>query len=280
MSGRRLSFNAVAAVALRDVFTHPSYWLPALVLLTPTLVVQLAVPSYLRTRLAPATWTVAAGAVLLVWLAQVALPAACALVHARRVGTGRTLDLPLVRLSLVIGTRVTLGLAAAVLPGLWLQARYAFVPLLLSAGQDGPASRTLAGSTSEMRGAQRRLLLVGCAALLASALGQSAIAALAETMNTITAVGHVNGRAVFQLNLLPHVITTIAAYVWSAATFVFHALCVSALFDEAYGAALVNARACDVRGATRWVKAGQFIAAAAALGALVTAVYKVQQHLY
>src|SRR5688572_25704414 len=90
MSANRLSVNAVAAVALRNVFTHPSYWLPVLLLLAPTLVVQLAAPTYLRTRLAPASWTVAAGAVLLVWLAQVALPAACALVHARRVGRSRS----------------------------------------------------------------------------------------------------------------------------------------------------------------------------------------------
>ena len=40
MSAKHLSLNAVAAVALRDAFTHPPYWLPALLLLAPALVLQ------------------------------------------------------------------------------------------------------------------------------------------------------------------------------------------------------------------------------------------------
>jgi hypothetical protein len=164
----------------------PSYWIPALTLLAPTLVLQLAAPTYLRTRLAPSPWTVAIGAVLLVWLAQVALPLVCLLVHARRARAPQTLDLRLVRLSLVIGTRVTLALAAAVVPGLWLQARYAFAPLLAAQGMSGAASGTLARSQRETHEARGRLLLVGSVALVVSALGQSAVAALAEAMGTIT----------------------------------------------------------------------------------------------
>ena len=88
------SLKAAATIALRDAFTQPAYWLPALVLMSPALVLQLAAPTYLRTRLAPSAWTVPAGALLIVWLAQVALPAVCALIHRRRrrlpaAGTGR-----------------------------------------------------------------------------------------------------------------------------------------------------------------------------------------------
>jgi hypothetical protein len=121
------------------------------------------------------------GAVLLVWLAQGVVPAACTLVNARRAGLHRTLDARLVRLSLAIGTRVTMGLAAAVLPGLYLQARYAFAPLLVTA-EDGSGHRPLSESMSETRGVQGRLLLVAGAALIVSTLGQSAVAALAEAM--------------------------------------------------------------------------------------------------
>ena len=262
---KRLSFNTVVAAAVRDAFAHPSYWLPALFLLAPTLVLQLAVPTYLRTRLAPAAWTVAVGAVLLVWLAQVAVPAACALVYARRAGVRRTLDLPLMRLSLVVGTGVTLGLAAAVLPGLWLQARYAFAPL---------------ASAWESREAQGRLRLVAFVALLVSTLGQSAVAALAEAMGTITAAGELNGRTVFHINTLPHALTTVAAYAWSSATLTVHALCVCALFDESRGVQRVDAPARDLgRARLWWVRGGQVSLAAAGLGAVVAAVYKVQQHL-
>jgi hypothetical protein len=142
------------------------------------------VPAHPEKSAASSVWTVAAGAVLLIWLAQVAFPAVCTLVHARRRGVRRTLDLPLVRLSFIIGTRVTLGLAAGVLPGLWLQARYAFAPLTTTSGLDGPASRILAAGTPETRSARSLLLLVSPAALLVSMLGQSAVAAIAE------AIGH------------------------------------------------------------------------------------------
>jgi hypothetical protein len=56
MSAKRLSFIAVAAVALRDAFTHPSYWIPALLLLAPTLVLQLAVPNSRSGKVLVASW--------------------------------------------------------------------------------------------------------------------------------------------------------------------------------------------------------------------------------
>jgi hypothetical protein len=139
----------------------------------------------------------------------------------------------LFRLSLVIGTRVTLGLAALVLPGLWLQARYAFAPLLATPALDGPVSAQLSASAAETRGATARLLLVACVAIILSAVGQSAIAALAEAMNTITPAGQVNGRTVFQLNPFSHAVTTVAAHLCGAGAVTFQAICVSVLFDAA-----------------------------------------------
>ena len=274
----RLSFKALATIAVRQAFTHPSHWLPALFLLVPAFVLQLAGPTYLRTRLAPSPWTVVAGAVLLVWLTQVALPALCAIVHARRAGIVRPLDWPLLRLSVIIGTRVTLGLAAAVLPGLWLQARDAFVPLSSWAGHNRPAKSGLANAT-DTRAAHSRLLLVASLVLLMSMLGQSAIAALAEVMGTITPVGQMDGPTLFQLNFLPHALTTLGAYVWNAATLTLYALCVSQLFDEARGMAPVVAPAHSDRRASVFVRAGQIAAGIVALSALIAAIYKVQQHL-
>lgn len=258
------SLKAAATIALRDAFTQPAYWLPALVLMSPALVLQLAAPTYLRTRLAPSAWTVAAGALLIVWLAQVALPAVCALIHRRRRRLPAAMDLALARLSIGIGTRVTLGLIAGVVPGLWLQAHYAFAPL--------------SGREHDARSFRSPLLVVGLGALAASILGQSAVAAIAEAMGAITPAHEVHGKTIFQLNLLPHVITTIAAYIWTVATVVVHALCVSVLFDAARGVAPVETSARAPR-ARAWVIAGRLAASAVAVGALVATVYKIQQHL-
>ena len=274
-----LSVRSVAAVALREAFTHASYWGPALLLLTPTLLLQLAAPTYLRTRLAPSPWTVAAGAVLLVWFAQVVLPAVSALVHARRTGVPRTLDVSLMRLSVAIGTLVTVGLAAAVVPGLWLQARHAFAPLTL-AQSDPTGARGRGAASGEILDVRSRLWLVGCGALVASMLGQSTVAAAAEAMDTITAAGEMNGRTVFQLHFLPHAITTVAAYVWSTATLVVQALCVSVLFDAAHGVMPADTQPRQARMSKGWLRAGRIAAAAAALGALVATIYKVEQHFH
>ena len=48
MSFLRLPFTALAKHALVDTLTHATYWVPALVLLSPTLLLQLAAPTYLR----------------------------------------------------------------------------------------------------------------------------------------------------------------------------------------------------------------------------------------
>ena len=269
MPTERLSFAAVALVAARDAVKHPSLSVPALILLAPTLVLQLVAPTYLRTRLAPSPWTVAVGAIALVWLAQVALPAICALVHARRLGKPQRIDWPLARLSLSVGSRVTLGLAAIVLPGLWLQARYAFAPLREAAGQDD----------LDTREAQGRLLTIACVMLVASILGQSAVAAASEALNTIAPAGQVNGRTLFQLNYVPHALTTVGAYAWSAATLTLHALSISHLFDEVHGVARIAAPGTGSR-VSAWMRAGQVTAVFVALGALASAIYKVQQHLY
>jgi hypothetical protein len=278
VSEKRLSFGAIASAAGRDVVSHPSYCVPALLLLTPTLVLQLAGPTYLRSRLAPAIWTVLVGAVLLIWLGQIAAPAVSALVRSRRAGTRRRLDWPLVRLSAVIGTRVTLGLAAGLVPGLWLQARYAFAPLALSPDDRTRTSTLLKASAEEGRQALGRLLLVAGAALVVSALGQSAIAALAEVMSTIAATGQENGRTVFQLHFLPHALTSIAAYVWSATTLTFHAVCVSVLFDDSRGVQALATRS-DAGREARWRRVGQVTAAAFAAGAMIAAAYKIEQHI-
>ena len=276
MSAGRLSFTSVVAVASREAVTHFSCWLPALVLLAPTLVLQLGAPTYLRTRLAPAPSTVVAGAILLVWLAQIATPAVCALVHARRAGERRNVDRALVRMSLAIGTRVTVGLAALVLPGLWLQARYAFAPLQTASRLRGTLARS---GTNERDAPQISLFLMGGTLLLLSALGQSAIAAIAEALNTITAAGHVNGRTVFELNFFPHALTSLVAYFWSVATLTLYALCVSTLFDEARGVARREASPGRARRASAWVRVAQATGAAVALGALTAAIYKIQQHV-
>ena len=194
MSLLRLSFKALARKAVVATLTHATYWGPALVLLSPTLLLQLAAPTYLRTRLAPAMWTVIAGSALLVWLAQGAWPATCALVHAARSQTPRALDRRLLRSSFAIGTRTTLALAAGVLPGLWLQARYAFALLPRSGDTHSPASRAMEASFRETREQQGRLLLVAGVAFCVSLFGQSAAAVLAEATGAISAVGQEHGR--------------------------------------------------------------------------------------
>ena len=49
MSLSRLTLTVLARKALVDTLTHATYWVPALVLLSPTLLLQLAAPTYLRT---------------------------------------------------------------------------------------------------------------------------------------------------------------------------------------------------------------------------------------
>ena len=193
--------TAVVGIAMRYMLTRPSSLLPALALLLPTLALQLAVPSYLRTRLAPAMWTVGVGSVVLIWLSQIATPAVCALVDARRRGTKLLPPAKLARLSLAIGTSVTVGLALAVLPGLWVQARYAFAPLLASRGPDESTLSMLRRSAAETPIAS--LMIAAVLALAGSALGQGAVAALAEWVGTVTSVQQTSGRHDLRTALRP-----------------------------------------------------------------------------
>ncbi len=279
MSLSRLPFMALAKNALVDTLTHATYWVPALVLLSPTLLLQLAAPTYLRTRLAPAMWTVIVGGVLLVWLAQCAWSATCALVHAARSQTPRVLDHRLLRLSFVIGTRTTLGLVAGVLPGLWLQARYAFALLPRSGETDSPVSRVTDASFRETRAQQGCLLLVAGLAFCVSVFGQSAAAVLAEAMGAVSAAGQENGQTIFRLRYGSHALTSAVAYICAAGALTFHAVGVSMLFDEARGTARLALPMPVSSRASVTARIGILTAIAIAVAAIAAFVYKVHQHI-
>ena len=279
MSLSRLPFTALAKNALVDTLTHPAYWVPALVLLSPTLLLQLAAPTYLRTRLAPAMWTVIVGSALLVWLAQGAWPAACALVHAARSQTPRALDHRLLGLSFRIGTRTTLALAAGVLPGLWLQARYAFALLPRLGEADSPASRVTDASFRETRAQQGRLLLVAGLAFCVSVFGQSVAAVLAEAMGAVSAAGQENGQTIFRLRYASHALTSVLAYICAAGALTFHAVGVSMLFDEARGTARLAMPMSVSSRASVTARIGMLTVTAIAVAAIAAFVYKVHQHI-
>jgi hypothetical protein len=270
----------VLGIATRYVLGRPSSLLPALVLLLPTLALQLAVPTYLRTRLAPAMWTVVAGGAVLIWLSQIATPAVCALVHARRTGTRPLRPAELLRLSLAIGTSATLGLALAVLPGLWVQARYALAPLPAWRGPHGSSIATLRHSPAETRPVLVPLMIVALLVLAGSALGQGVVAALAEWVGTLTPVRQASGRTIFELHYVPHALTSIMTYAWSAAALTVYAAGVSVLCDSIRCASVSTSFERARPGKPlqiRSVPAGAV--AAAILLALAAVVYKVQQHL-
>ena len=275
------SLTSVIVAAASYVLTRPSSFVPALVLLLPTLALQLVFPTYLRTRLAPSMWTVVAGGAVLIWLSQAATPAVCALVHARRTGT-RWLSLTeLARISLTIGTSVTLGLALAVLPGLWLQARYAFAPLPTPRGLGDSSIVRLRQSAVETRAVLMSLVVIAVLALIASALGQGVVAALAERMGTVTPVRQIAGHTIFELHYVPHTFTSVMAYAWSAAALTVYATGVSLLSDSVRGASVAALSNRDEQNIAGW--SGSVPAVAAATGillALAAVVYKVQQHLH
>ncbi len=276
MSLSRLPFTALAKNALVDTLTHAAYWVPALVLLSPTLLLQLAAPTYLRTRLAPAMWTVIVGGALLVWLAQGAWSATCALVHAARSQTPRVLDRRLLRWSLIIGTRTTLALAAGVLPGLWLQARYAFALLPRSGETDSSVSGVTDASFRETRAQQGPLLLIVGLAFCVSLFGQSAAAVLAEAMGAVSAAGQEHGQTVFRLGYASHALTSVLAYICAAGALTFHAVGVSMLFDEARGTVRLAMPMPVASRASVTARIGMLTATAIAIAAFV---YKVHQHI-
>jgi hypothetical protein len=276
----RLPPAALLGAAIRHVLADPSSLRPALALLLPTLGLQLAFPTYLRTRLAPEMWTVGAGAVLLIWLTQAVTPSVCALVHARRTGTRSLSPAQLARLSIALGTSVTTGLALAVLPGLWIQARYAFAPLQSAQDRGDSPLVMMRRSGVETRPAFLALLLMAVSALVGSALGQGAVAALAEAVGTVTPVEHVSGRTIFELHYLPHALTSILAYAWSAATLTVYAAGVSVACDGVRGKSLstrLDPHPRQVRVGLASVPA--LAAATTVLLALAAVVYKVRLHL-
>ena len=262
-----------ALTALRT----PSLWIPALILLAPTLAIQLAAPWYLRTRLAPAMWTVALGGVLLIWLAQVAWPLVCVFVQARRTRRPARVTWPVFAVALSVGTRTTLGLAAGVLPGLWLQARYAFAALMTARERSSSSSDALRDGMVESSGVRWPLFSLAAAALVVSVLGQSAVAVLAEALGTIRPGGVAEGRTVFVLAYTPHALTSVLAYLTSAFAVTMHAVGVSLIFAEVRGLHVEVSS----ESSPRVFGVGVRIAASLVLmGALTAAAYKVHQHLF
>ena len=247
-----------------------------MILLLPTLLLQLAAPTYLRTRLSPSPVFVVIGSLALVLLTQLVLPAIFALVHARRNGRQAPATPALVRASLRAGLRAFLGLVAFVLPGLWLQARYSFAGIY--AAVDDP----LRASTIATRRAIWPLTVLVMTALVASLIGQSLVAVINENLGVIERVS-VDGRLVFQLHYLPHAVTSVVAYLCSAGTVTFQAIAVSETFhevenpaEERHGQRQVTAlMAPRNRGRDRLIQVIGAIVLACGVAALV---YKAQQH--
>src|SRR5688572_8079545 len=116
-----MSTRHLLVFSLRTTLSSISLWLPALTLLLPTLLLQLAAPHYLRTRLSPSPWFVVAGSLAILLLTQIAMPAIFAMVHVRRTGSGAPPLIPALRVSARAGTLAFLGLVLGVIPGIWLQ---------------------------------------------------------------------------------------------------------------------------------------------------------------
>ena len=263
-------------IAIRSTMTQPSLWRPAVILLLPTLFLQLAAPTYLRTRLSPSPVFVVIGSLALVLLTQLVLPAVFALVHARRNGLEAPATPVLARASLRAGLRAFLGLVAFVLPGLWLQASYSF------AGIRAAADDPLRSSKKETRDAIWPLTLLVVTALFASLIGQSLVAVLNESLGVIEGT-NVDGRTVFQLHYLPHAVTSVFAYLWSAATITFQAIAVSEIFDGVSVPAEVRdarrqSAGVVVSGSRRRTRIVQVAGAIVLVSGLVALAYKAQQH--
>jgi hypothetical protein len=274
---RRPKAAFLLVFALRTTLSSISLWIPALILLLPTLVLQLAVPNYLRTRLSPSPGWVIAGSLALLFLTQIVMPSIFAIVHARRTGQSAPSLLPSLRASIRAGTRSFLGLVLGVIPGIWLQARYAFAAIPTGCPGDG-----LAWSAERTRGRLGRLMFCGLVAMVASGVAQSLVAVLNDVLGVVTATGSANGRTTFALRYGPHVVTTLLAYVCSAGAATLHAVAVSAIHDEAD----LESRATppDFKGhrpaapaTMRRFAIGTSVALFVGLAAVI---YKIHQHLF
>ena len=257
---RRLPGGKVL-LELRDLHI----WLPASALLLPTLLLQLAFPELLRSRLAPSIWTVVAGALLISWLTLVAAAASWGWVHALR--HRRPVEwLPLIASALSAGTVTTVGLLAGLVPGLFWQARLAYAPLQQPAGNQRRPDRI----------ETRSLVVLATVTLLVMGLGQSLAAGLAESLGTVVPTAVVDGRTRFTLRYTPHLLTSMIAYAWTVLALTVQAAGVSLAHDRAIGSAALRSRPRTTSPVLRaaWVSVGL-----AMLVGAVAAVGKVGQHL-
>lgn len=221
-------------------------------------------------------WTVALGSVLLIWLAQVAWPVVCVFVQARRARRPARVTWPVFAVALSVGTRTTLGLAAGVLPGLWLQARYAFAALV-TAREGSSSSDALRDGIVASSGVRGPLFSLAAAALVVSVLGQSAVAVLAEALGAIRPGGVAEGRTVFVLAYTPHALTSVLAYLTSAFAVTMHAVGVNIMFAEVRGLHVEVSSESTPRVFGIGLRiAGSLVV----MGALAAAAYKVHQHVF
>jgi hypothetical protein len=275
---RSVAATARLMVDAASELRQPRVWLPAACLLLPSLLLQLAFPNWLRTRLSPSTSTVIIGSVFMAWTTQVAAAASCGWVDALR-RRRQVRWSALARTALQVGTATLLGLVAGVWPGLWLQARLAHLPLQREVTRP-PQPRTPGLGL---------LLGVAAVALVTSLLGQTLPAGLAEALNTIVPAAVVDGRIQFRLNYLPHLLTSLLAYAFTVFALTWQAASVSVGFEQTSSVAEAsNPHAARSRsGLTHRVVGRPLLALSVAFGVLVmlgaglaSAMYKVQQHLY
>jgi hypothetical protein len=249
-----------AAFELRDL----RVWMPAAALLLPTLLLQLTFPELLRSRLAPAIWTVVVGGMLISWLTLVAAAASWGWVHALR--HRRPVRRWLIVSALRVGTVATLGMLAGLLPGLWWQARLAYAPLQQDTGGERRPDRV------------ETWALVGLATvtLLVMGLGQSLAAGLAEALGAVVPAAAVDGRMQFTLRYTPHALTSVIAYAWTVLALTLQAVGVSLAHGEAVQVAARRSGPTTYLPVLRaaWVAVGL-----AMLVGAVAAVQKVGQHL-
>ena len=276
----RVSVSGLLLASFRVTLCSGALWIPALSLLLPTLALQLAAPHYLRTRLSPSPGFVVAGSLTIVLLTQMVMPAIFAMVHARRTGVQSPALAPMFPLSVRAGIRAFVGLLLGVVPGLWLQARYAFAAIPIEAvGAEG-----LATSATLTRGRMGQLMLCGTVALIASALGQSIVAVLNDALAVVSPAGSIDGRTVFSLHYGYHAITTVIAYGCAAGAATLHAVGVSMVRQTVDEGDAVPRRSRTMRRAEwQWPSAEARVVIVASIVLLVAglaaAAYKIQQHL-
>ena len=279
---QRVSASGLLLVSLRATLCSGALWIPALLLLLPTLALQLAAPHYLRTRLSPSPWFVMAGSLTIVLLTQMVMPAIFAIVHARRTGVPSPALAPTLSVSLRAGIRAFVGLLLGLIPGLWLQARYAFAAIPIECESTG--AEGLATSATLTRGRMGRLMLCGTVALIASALGQSVVAVLNDALAVVSPTGSVDGRTVFSLHYGYHALTTIIAYGCAAGAATLHAVAVSIVRQTVDERDVVPPESRILRRSDRqWPAAATRVTIVASIALLVAGLlavaYKIHQHI-